>query len=432
MKNQKKRLEETINRIKRRIHSKKFMERNRFNEKHFTRKRKMSFIPLVVFMLNIVKKTLQKELTCFIRAVSKKDKNITKSAFSQSRMKFKHTGFIELNEVLLDDFYTDNDVDLWRGFRLLAIDGVKIQLPNSPPIIDEFGGSKNNSEMIVGLAQASTCFDLLNEMIINSEISHSDTAEYTLALKHFPKTKENDLLIYDRGYDGMWFMFYHLSIKRNFVIRMAENSIMQVRDFFSSNEESRIIEVDKLHQDSKEQLKKLGIEFKPFNIRLVKVILDNGEIEVLATSLLDEKKYPSTIFKKLYGRRWGIETSYDFLKNNIQIENFTGLTPLSIKQDFYANLFIINLQSLIARDVQEEIDENTKERKHPYKVNRNLSLGFMKDRVVDILMKNDDKYVQELKELFKIEPLPVRKNRKFPRVDHGPRKKFHINKKKAV
>jgi len=213
---------------------------------------------------------------------------------------------------------------------------------------------------------------------------------------------------------------------------MANNSIMQVREFFSSDKNSKIIEVDNLHNDSKEQLRKLGIEFKPFKIRLVKVILDNGEIEVLAISLLDEVKYPSSIFKKLYGMRWGIETNYDFLKNNIQIENFTGLTPLSIKQDFFANMFIVNLQSLIARDVQDEISEDTKERKHPYKVNRNLSLGFMKDKIVDILMKNEDRYMEELKELFKIEPLPIRKNRKFPRIDHGPRRKYHINKKKAV
>lgn len=432
MKKRKKKAEATVIKIKRLIHSKKFMERNRYSDKFFTRKRKMSFVPLIVFMLNLVKQTLQKELTNFMDIISKKDKNITKSAFSQSRMKLKHTAFIELNEVLLDDFYTDNDISLWRGFRLIAIDGVKIQLPSSPSIIQEFGGSVNNSEMIVGLAQASTCYDLLNEMIINSEISHCDTAEYTLALKHLSKTKENDLLIYDRGYDGMWFMFYHISIKRNFVIRMAKNSISQVQEFFSSNEESKIIEVNSLHPDSKEQLKRLNIEFKPFKIRLVKVMLDNEEIEVLATSLLDEIKYPSSIFKKLYGKRWGIETNYDFLKNNIQIENFTGLTPLSIKQDFFANLFIVNMQTLIARDVQEEINEDAKERKHIYKVNRNLSLGFMKDRIIDILMKNDDKYMEELKDLFKIEPLPVRKNRKFPRVDHGPRRKYHFNKKKSV
>ena len=432
MKRKIKKASEIIIKIKKLLRSESFMKENKASEKDFTRERKMPFVPLIVFMINLVKQTLQKELTHFINIISKKDKNITKSAFSQSRMKLKHTAFIELNNLLGEEFYTDNEFNLWEGLRLLAVDGIKLQLPNNQPILKEFGGSNNGSSMIVPMAQASTCFDILNEIIINSEISHCDTAEYTLALKHFIKTKEKDLLIYDRGYDGTWFMFYHFCCKRDFVIRMAKNSILQVRDFFSSDEESKMIEITKLHQDSKDQLKKLGLEFKPFRIRLVKVILDNGEIEVLATSLIDEEKYLNSIFKGLYKKRWGIETSYDHLKNNLQIENFTGLTPLSIKQDFFANMFITNLQTIIAIDAQEEISEETKERKHHYKINKNLSLGFMKDKIVEILMKNDDKYMEELKMLFKIEPVPIRDGRKFPRIDHGPRKKYHMNKKKAI
>ena len=432
MKRRIKRSSEIVTKIKKLLCSKNFMKRSKNSEKDFTRERKMPFIPLVVFMLNLVKQTLQKELTHFINIISKKDKNITKSAYSQSRMKLKHEAFIELNNLLIEEFYTDNYFKLWQEFRLLAVDGVKLQLPNSQSILQEFGGSNNGSRMVVPMAEASTCFDVLNEIIINSEISHCDVAEYTLALRHFSKTNEKDLSIYDRGYDGIWFMFYHFYCKRNFVIRMAKNSIMQVQDFFLSDEESKIIEIVNLHQDSKNQLRELDLEFKPFKIRLVKVILDNGEIEVLATSLFDEEKYSSSIFKEIYKKRWGIETNYDHLKNNLQIENFTGLTPLSVKQYFFANVFITNLQTIIARDAQEEISDETKERKHDYKVNRNLSLGFMKDKIVQILMKNDDKYMEELKELFKIEPVPIRDGRNFPRVDHGPRKKFHMTKKKAV
>ena len=429
--NKKKSASFIVKRIKNKLNSAIFVIENKMSKKDFTRERKMPFVSLVIFMLNIVKQTLQKELTQFFSLISK-DKNITKSAFCQSRLKLKHTAFIELDNILLEEFYTDNIIDTWKGFRLLAVDGVKLQLPNSPSILQEFGGSNNGSSMVVPTAQASTCYDILNEMIISSEISHCDTGEYPLALLHLDRTKKDDLLIYDRYYHGTWFMFYHFCCKRDFVIRMAKNSISQVREFFSSDEESKIIEITNLHQDSKNQLKELSIEFKPFKIRLVKVILDNGEIEVLATSLLDEEKYSRSIFKGLYKKRWGIETNYDHLKNNLQIENFTGLTPLSIKQDFFANMFITNLQTIIARDVQEEINEETKERKHRYKINRNLSLGFMKDKIVEILMKNDDKHMEELKRLFKIEPVPIRNGRKFPRIDHGPRKKYHMNKKKSV
>ncbi|MBI2135892.1 hypothetical protein HYU06_02360 [Candidatus Woesearchaeota archaeon] len=120
------------------------------------------------------------------------------------------------------------------------------------------------------------------------------------------------------------------------------------------------------------------------------------------------------------------------LKNHVQLENFTGLSSLSIKQDFYANCFITNLQSIMARDAQLEIKDEKKNTKYEYKVNRNLSLGFMKNRIVEILTSNNPKYMEELKLLFKIEPVPIRKNRKFPRIFHKWRLKYYMNSKKAV
>src|SRR3989338_3256761 len=171
MKRRIKRSSEIVTKIKKLLCSKNFMKRSKNSEKDFTRERKMPFIPLVVFMLNLVKQTLQKELTHFINIISKKDKNITKSAYSQSRMKLKHEAFIELNNLLIEEFYTDNYFKLWQEFRLLAVDGVKLQLPNSQSILQDFGGSNNGSRMVVPMAEASTCFDVLNEIIINSEIS---------------------------------------------------------------------------------------------------------------------------------------------------------------------------------------------------------------------------------------------------------------------
>ena len=100
-------------------------------------------------------------------------------------------------------------------------------------------------------------------------------------------------------------MFYHLFLGRDFLVRMQRNSIKEVQDFFKSNDKSKIIEIDKLHDKSSEQLIKKEIKFDSFKIRLVKVILDNGEVEVLATSLLDDKKYLNEEFKDLYFLRWG-------------------------------------------------------------------------------------------------------------------------------
>ena len=422
--------------FKKTIYSKQFLENHRKSKNCFIRNRKMPFASLVLFMLNLVKKTLQKELTEFFSNFSR-EKNITKSAFCQSRMNLNYTAFIGLNDLMINEFYQNSEYKTWKDFRLLAIDGSRLQLPMSKEVIETFGCAKNNHETITPMAQVSGCFDLLNKKILNSEIGRNETSEYELAVKHLNKINPlRDLLIYDRGYSGIWFMFYHLFLSKDFLVRMQRNSIKEVQDFFKSEEKSKIIEIGKLHDKSSEQLIRKGIKFDSFKIRLVKVILDNGEVEVLATSLLDDKKYLNEEFKDLYFLRWGIEIEFDHLKNHLMIEDFTGLSSLSVLQDFYSTQLATNLQQLIINEAEEELKEEKKDSKYGYKVNRNLSTGFMKDRLIEIIFTKDEKQQEkkfdELKKLFKINPTPIRKGRSFPRVYHKTRKKFYIKKKRAI
>ena len=425
---------DTFKKINNKINSIDFMKRNRYADKDFTRKRKLPFVSLIFFMINLIKQTLQKELTNFISLISLNKENITKSAFSQSRKKLKAEAFIELNDALVESFYEDDDYKKWKDFRLLAIDGTCLTLPQSDEIIKDFGFAKNNvnPESIIPMATISSYYDLLNGIIIDSQIDQYKIDEFMLALGHLDKVGKKDLIILDLGYAATWFFIYMNLKKVDYVVRLPRKFLQEFDSFWTSKKMSEIITLDRCSEKSAKALKILGIEFKSFKIRLVKVILENGELEVLATSLLDEEKYPYAEFKDLYFSRWGIETNYDHLKNNVTIENFTGLSTLSVTQDFFANMFIVNLQSVIINDVQTEINEEKNGAEYKYKVNRNLSLGFMKDRVIKILSSNSSKGYEELKELFKLEPVPIRKGRKFERKFKLTKRKYSITKKKAV
>ena len=424
----------TFKSIKNKINSIEFMRRNRNSGKDFTRNRKLPFSSLILFMLNLVKQTLQKELTNFISLISSSKENITKSAFSQSRKKLRAEAFIELNETLIESFYEDDDFKKWKGFRLLAIDGTCLTLPQSNEIIKDFGFAKNNvnPESIIPMAKVSSFYDLLNGIIIDSQIDQYKISEFMLAINHLDKVGKNDLIILDRGYAATWFFIYMNLKNVDYIVRLQRNFLQEFDSFWNSKKMSEIITLERCSEKSIKALEILGIKFESFKIRLVKVILENGEIEVLATSLLDEEKYHYAEFKDLYFSRWGIETNYDHLKNNVAIENFTGLSTLSVTQDFFANMFIVNLQSVIINDVQTEIDEEKKETKYEYKINRNLSLGFMKDRVIKILLSNNSKGYEELKKLFKLEPVPIRNGRKFERKFKLTKRKYSITKKKAI
>src|SRR3989338_10173090 len=435
MKKRRKSPKRIIKSIKVLIYSNDFMERNRTSEKYFTRKRKLPFVPLVIFMVNIIKQTIQKELTRFIKMFGDRKSNITKSAFSQSRMKLKPEAFIELNNRLIQEFYTYNSIKKWNGFRLCAIDGSKLILPtHSKELMRKFGELSNG--MIIPQAQISSCYDVLNEIILDTQLETLQVNEMNQAVRHLEKLSKGDLIIFDRGYAATWF-YYMIKLKElDFLNRLPKGFRKDAENFRLSDKKDDIIEVDVPPQKSRYGLQIHGLtkdKVRPFKLRLVKVMLDTGEIEVLSTTLLDKEKYPLEIFKDLYFKRWGIETNYNRLKSNIHVEEFSGLTEIAIRQDFYANVFINNLQSIIAIDSKEEMDRENKGKEYDYKINRNLSLGFMKDRIVEILTSDNPKYYDELKDLFKMNPNPIRKSRKNPRKHQDKnRRKYFMNRKRAV
>ena len=46
-------------------------------------------------------------------------------------------------------------------------------------------------------------------------------------------------------------------------------------------------------------------------------------------------------------KRWGIETFFGVLKGRLNLENFSGKTAESVKQDFYSTIFISNLETIL-------------------------------------------------------------------------------------
>jgi len=48
-----------------------------------------------------------------------------------------------------------------------------------------------------------------------------------------------------------------------------------------------------------------------------------------------------------YFYRWPVETKYKELKSRLAIEEFSGATTTSVLQEFYINVLLSNLSSLI-------------------------------------------------------------------------------------
>ncbi len=91
----------------------------------------------------------------------------TRSAFSQARVKFKHTAFIELREDTVKDYYKNKNYKKYKGLILAGTDGSKINLPDKKEIKEEFGVQKikvgeKTDEYAMGLA--SVMYDVMNRI----------------------------------------------------------------------------------------------------------------------------------------------------------------------------------------------------------------------------------------------------------------------------
>lgn len=373
-------------------------------------------------MLNFLTKSLSIEIENFVafikNSIGKQNtEHFTKSAFVQCRKKIKPEVFKYLSDSLIEEFYTDNDesIKLWNGFRLLAVDGSRMTLPDTQELEDIYGKTKNQSKSGVVQARVSVLYDVLNKFVIDGSLSPLITGESKLALEHLEFSAKGDLIIYDRGYPSFNLMYEHYDRGAEFLIRAKIDFNNVTRKFYESGLRSSIVKMypgKNTKLSNKPYTKNTYVE-----VRLVRVELPSGEVEILISSLCDSAKYPNTIFKKLYFLRWGVETFYDELKNKIKAEHFSGYSQNSILQDFYAALFVSNVQSLIVGDINDELASESKDNKYQYKVNTNLSYGFLKNRIIELFFSDKDMSIvtEELRTLFKKHTIPIRPNRKYDR-----------------
>ena len=365
-------------------------------------------------MMNFLRKSLALEIFNFIKNI--KIGAFSKSAFVQCRKKIKPIVFKELSQVLTSEFYTDNDesVKLWKGFRLLAVDGTKISLPDTKELRAIYGSSKNQSNTSVVQARMSVLYDVLNNYVIDGKISALSIGERSLAVGHLQYTQNNDLVIYDRGYPSFDLIYEHLQSNIDCLIRAKVSFSTVTQKFIASGKYSSVIYMKPGKNMSLKD--KTYTKNDSIKVRLIRVDLPDGTTELLMTTLLCSKTYPTGIFKDLYFKRWGVENFYDELKNKIKVEFFSGYSDQCIQQDFYASLFIANIQTLMVTELNDEIQEN-QTTEYRYKVNANLSYGFLKDRILELFLskKDIDKVFSEMKEIFRRHLIPIRPNRKFQR-----------------
>lgn len=401
-----------------------FLFEFRMKDTYFTRagRSKMSFKNVILFMINFVKRTLQRELDDFSKISSAP--NITKQAFSQARQKVSPKAFIHMLNQVNKWYYKETPFEKYKEYRLIAIDGTVLEINDTEELRNEFGYIENQNKK-VARARASALYDVENDMIICSKLTHYRCGEREIAENLIDEMIDlgsyNDLILFDRGYSSKDFITFIESRRLKYLMRVSNGFLKVV---VNAPKPDQIIEVK--HKE------------KVLKMRVIKFELESGIIETLVTNIFDET-ISLTDFKELYFKRWGIEVKYNEIKNKLQVENFTGKTVIAIEQDFYATMYLTNMVALAKKDANKAIEEDSKNKnlKFEYKVNTNVLIGKLKNTLITmIIIKNPWKRSKILKSIqSEIERniIPIRPGRKIVRKVHkSTQMENRMNKKRAL
>lgn len=391
-------------------------------EADFSRDRKLPMERIAGLIINMPKRSLSIEIQEFFDSLETDLEPSTKGAFSLQRTKLQVLFFQVWNKWLVDCYYHyyGAKVKRWRGFLLQAVDGSMAYLMNKKEVIEHFG-TQDNQHVSVPMARVMQIQDVLNDITVWGDIRPIKESEQAIIAGQVSQLYEDSLTLFDRGYPGyvLLYLLINQEVPRYFVMRCKAGFNNEVKKFVHSRKTSKIVEwaagnvaIATLWQHGYMVTAQTTIK-----IRMVKIKLRTGEIEILLTNLYDEKLYTLEDLNYLYGLRWEIETTYSKQKNQQQMEQFSGHRVICIQQDYAAGLLVANLQSLIEKQCETYLRQINIKRKYRYRINRNVSWGSLKHNIVKLFLQNKpEEILLQLQKAFERNTEPIRPGRHNPRI----------------
>jgi Transposase DDE domain len=366
------------------------LRRFRVKVTDFTRERVLTWPVVIGVMLRGQKVSLQTAVNKFFSAVGEVWRVVTASAYRQARQKVQPEVFVHLNAVACEEYYArygaDQELRLWHGQRVLGVDGSYLNLPDTEETRREFSVQTNQhlgGEQVQALA--SVLYDLRNDLGLSAALGPKQAEKNLLFGTHLATTQVGDVVVCDRAYADYSVMATLVARSCHFVIRFPRQSFTEVNAFWAASETDRVVT---LTVTSKARAY-VAQQHLPttLRVRLVKVLLARGEVEVLGTDLLDAQTYPAAEFKAVYGWRWNHETYHDRIKNIFEVERFSGNSVQAIKQDFYGVIFLATLESILRKPAQAELTAQGEARACRYapQVNRAVSYVTVLEHIVQLL-----------------------------------------------
>jgi len=402
------------------ILSEGFLVRHRIGNA-FTRSGKLSFSNLIYFILQSAHKSIQINYSKFLdNFLPEAMPFVSKQAISKARQGISHKAFIELFRISVEQFYnqSSDDVHTWNGFHVYAVDGSTIQVPESEENYKVFGGNPNKTEKVSPLASASILYDVMNDILVDVSLHPYRYNEREAAKVHMDFLPEfyNSIIVFDRGYPSENMFRFLASRGILFLMRVPKTfkkAISEQKDALFTYPSS----------DDKESL----------TLRSIHFLLEDESTEYLVTNLMPEQ-LAAEKFSELYRLRWGVESKYRELKNRLEIEGFNSIKPVSVRQEFFAAMYLSNLTAIVKREADSMVTASVNNR-HDYQSSRSYILNRVKSNIILLLRSSmsvcSKIIVRIMEEASRVLSI-IRPGRKFGRYRKHTRRRYYSHMKSCI
>lgn len=397
----------------------------------FSRNRKIPYENMILSLLTMEGTTLTNEL---LRQFGCSATTATSSAFVQQRKKILPIALESLfHDFAAQTFREDN----YNGYKLLAVDGSDIQIPTNLNDEHSLFITKEGVKPY-NLLHLNALYNLLTHTYEDAIVFKRKEAFENKALTEMvdrSTIKGKVIVIMDRGYEAYNNMahiqekgwFYLIRVKdfgqhkigilhgldlpdtaefdEYIDLNLTRKQTNEMKKLFQKKNEYRKIAHNKTFDYLPSKSKKSDatvLYHLPF--RIVRFPISDNSYEVVVTNL-DATEFPPDSLKKLYGMRWGIETSFRDLKYTIGLLHFHSKKVEYILQEIFASLIMYNFSELITSHVV--IEKGT--RKYEYKVNFSVAVHICREFLLKVNIPPD------IESLIARYITPIRPGRSRPR-----------------
>lgn len=276
-------------------------------------------------------------------------------------------------------------------------------------------------------------YDVINQVILHFKTTNYKVSEMPLLFEHLEEMKDlykekKILLLADKYYGSAELFKYCEKYGYYYTVKAKPNFFKHER--IEHKEEidfqiGRKIDRNWIKRMKYEEVKEYTKEHSILHLRIVKSRYQytdkkGNEIQKEADYFtnLSRTEFDDKEITVMYKKRWQIETAYDILKNQMDIEQFNTYNPIGIKNGIMGKVIFFNIQKMIYQEAAKRIEKEASKSNYKYQPNNKNIINLVRSESFIKAFKSVRKLKHQIVAIVRSavkEKIPIRSDRHYKR-----------------